>query len=120
LGGAAATSEFLARLAELLRGQDNDVRRVAVNAVGGLGGAAAIPEILTGLADLLHEILTGLADLLHADLLQAAPEGPRLDWWTMARLGRRLGLRFVRQRDKIIPRRVADLACGCEFQEACP
>jgi HEAT repeat protein len=104
LGVAAATPEILARLAELLRDQDSDVRWAAVNAVGGLGGAAAITEILTRLADLPH----------------AAPEGLRFGSPTLASLARRLGLRFVRHRDKIIPCRLADLACGREYQEACP
>jgi hypothetical protein len=104
LGGAAATPEFLVRLAELLRDQDRQVRRTAADVVGGLGGAAATPEFLARLADLLN----------------AALEERALDATTLAHLGRRLGLRFVRQRHKSIPRRVADLACGREYQEACP
>jgi hypothetical protein len=95
---------MLACLAELLRDQDSEVRSAAAWAVGSLRGAAATPELLARLADLLN----------------AAPKERAPDATTLARLGRCLGLRFVRQRDMIVPRRVADLACGREYQEACP
>jgi hypothetical protein len=138
LGGAAATPEFLARLAELLRDQDRGVRSEAAWAVERLGGAAT-PEFLARLAELLRDrdsdvrsmaaravVSLGGAATTHdflarlADLLNAAPKERAPDATTLARLGRCLGLRFVRPRDKIVPRRLADLSCGREYQEACP
>jgi hypothetical protein len=139
LGGATATPELLARLAELLRDPDSEVRRTAAHVVGGLGGAAATPEFRARLAELLRDrdssvrrtaadVVGGLGgeaatpELLArlADLLNAALEERALDATTLARLARRLGVRFVRHRDKLVPRRVADLACGREHEEACP
>jgi hypothetical protein len=138
LGGAAATPEIPARLAELVRDQDRYVRDAAVKAVGRLGGAAATPAILARLAELLRDqdrdVRCAAADAvgglgapatpeilaLLAGLLNAAPEGLASDPTMLADLSRRLGLRFVRRHDKIVPRRVADLACGREYQEACP
>jgi hypothetical protein len=87
----------------VLRAHDYEVRRAAAYAVGGLG-APATPEILS----------------LVAGLLNTAPEELASDPTMLANFSRRLGLRFVRRHDKIVPRRVADLACGREFQEACP
>ena len=45
----AATPEFLARLAELLADEEEDVHWAAAQAVGGLGAAAATPEFLARL-----------------------------------------------------------------------
>jgi HEAT repeat protein len=55
LGGAAATPEILARVAELLRDPEGDVRKAAADAVEALGGAAGTPEFLARLAELLRD-----------------------------------------------------------------
>ncbi len=53
IGAAAATQEFLASLAELLRHSDRFVRFNAAGAIEGIGAAVATPEILTRLAEVL-------------------------------------------------------------------
>jgi HEAT repeat protein len=55
VGAAAAAPEVLARLAELLRDPERDVRRGVAAAVGGVGAAAATPEFLALLAELLRD-----------------------------------------------------------------
>ncbi|RMF84747.1 MAG: hypothetical protein D6736_18740 [Nitrospinota bacterium] len=52
---AAATPEFLARLATLLEDPREEVRAAATWAVGAVGPAAATPEILARLATLLQD-----------------------------------------------------------------
>ena len=50
---AAATPDFLDRLADLLANENEEIRKAAANAVGAIGPAAATPAILTRLAELL-------------------------------------------------------------------
>ena len=100
LGSAAATSEILTRLAELLCDKREDVQDAAVEAFGALGPTAATPEILTRLAKFVQldnrtgskaveavgnigsaaatpEILTGLVDQLDNRLSSAVAQAVR-------------------------------------------